>query len=160
MTRRVIVIAAVVLAGVLSVFAVQAKETAKGKSSQSKGAKGAGVVVPAPDVAWKEAGIPGVMTGAVEGDMAKGPSHFYLKYAAGFVTPVHHHSANHYVTVVNGTLVLTVDGKDHTLPPGSYFALTGKKTHTARCDGSEDCVMFIDARSPWDVVPETEAAAK
>jgi hypothetical protein len=26
--------------------------------------------------------------------------------------------------------------------------------HVARCEGSEPCVMFIDARGPWDVVPE------
>ena len=37
-------------------------------------------------------GIPGVTKAPVEGDMAKGASHFYLKYAAGLVTPVHHHS--------------------------------------------------------------------
>ena len=112
------------------------------------------VVTPASDVKWAPGGIPGVSTAAVDGDMTKGPSHFFLKYAAGFTAPIHHHSADHYVTVVSGNLVVVVDGKDQRVPPGSYFAFTGKAKHGARCEGSEDCVMFVDARGAWDVVPE------
>jgi len=108
---------------------------------------------------WSDAGIPGVSTSVVEGDLSKGPSHFYLKYAAGFVAPVHHHSPDHYVTTVAGTLVLIMDGKEQRLAPGSYFALTGKASHAARCEGSEDCVMFVQALGPWDVVPEKAATA-
>ena len=117
-------------------------------------------VTPMSDLKWSAAAIPGVSTAVVEGDMTKGPSHFYLKYDAGLVTPVHHHSPDHYVTVMSGTLVLTVDGKEHRLGPGSFFALTGKAKHAARVDGKEPAVMFIDARGAWDVVPESAAADK
>jgi quercetin dioxygenase-like cupin family protein len=110
------------------------------------------VLTPVSDLKWIGAGVPGVETAVVKGDMAKGASQFYLKYAAGFVAPVHHHSPDHYVTTVAGNLVLVVDGKEHRLPPGSYFAFTGKAKHAARCEGAEACVMFIDARGPWDVV--------
>lgn len=125
-------------------------------------AEGAGkaVVAPAADLKWIGAGVPGVETAVVKGDMAKGASHFYLKYAAGFVAPVHHHSPDHYVTTVAGNLVLIADGKEYRLPPGSYFALTGKAKHAARCEGAQDCVMFIDARGPWDVVVAKSTAAK
>ena len=54
---------------------------------------------------------------------------------------------------MSGNLVLVVDGKDRRLVPGSYFALLGKAAHVARCEGAQDCVMFIDAHAPWDVVP-------
>jgi quercetin dioxygenase-like cupin family protein len=111
-------------------------------------------VVSKADLQWKDAGVPKVSISAVDGDMAKGPSHFYLKYGAGLVTPKHHHSADHYVTTLSGTLVIVADGKEHKLAPGSYFAFTDKPVHSARCEGTEDCVMFIDARGPWDVVPE------
>ena len=108
---------------------------------------------PANDIKWTNAGVPGVSTAAVRGDMSKGASHFYLKYAAGFVAPMHHHSPDHYATTVTGNLVLVgADGKEHRLAPGSYFALVNKAAHAARCEGSQDCVMFIDARSAWDVV--------
>jgi quercetin dioxygenase-like cupin family protein len=112
------------------------------------------VVTPKSALVWKDAGIPGVSTAVVSGDMTKGASRFYLKYAAGFVAPAHHHSPDHYVTTISGNLMLTVDGKEHKLTPGSYFALTGKAPHVARCDGSEDCVMFVEAQAPWDVVLE------
>jgi len=119
-------------------------------------AQGAGkaVVAGKSDLKWVDLGIPGVAAATVEGDMKKGASHFFLKYPAGLVTPLHHHSPDHYVTVLSGNLVLVVDGKDHPVPPGSFFALTGKEPHAARCEGKEDCVMSVDARGPWDVVPE------
>ena len=117
-------------------------------------------VIPAADVKWTPAGVPGVSTAVLEGDMQKGPSHFYLKYDAGFVAPMHHHSPNHYVTVISGTLVLTVDGKENTLAPGSFFALTGKAKHAARVEGDQPAVMFIDARGPWDVVMEDAPGGK
>jgi quercetin dioxygenase-like cupin family protein len=118
------------------------------------------VVSPSETIKWSDAGVPGVSTAAVQGDMAKGSSHFYLKYAAGFAAPPHHHSPDHYVTVVSGTLVLIVDGKEHRLTPGSYFALTGKQKHAARVEGDEACIMFVDARGPWDAVMEKTADAK
>lgn len=118
---------------------------------------GKSVVTPQSAVKWASAGAPGVSIAAVDGDTAKGPAHFFLKYDPGLVTPVHHHSADHYVTVVSGTLTLTVDGKENRLGPGSYFALLGKKPHAARVEGQEAAVMFIDARGAWDVVPEAEA---
>lgn len=111
-------------------------------------------VVSSSELVWKDAGIPGVQTAVVAGDMATSPSRFYLKYAAGFVAPLHHHSPDHFVSTVTGTLVLVVDGKEHRLAPGSYFSLTEKQPHGARCEGTVDCVMFIEAHSPWDVVPE------
>ena len=123
-------------------------------------AAAAATFIPMSDLKWSAAAVPGVSTAVVEGDMTKGPSHFYLKYDAGLVTPVHHHSPDHYVTVVSGTLVLTVDGKEHRLGPGSFFALTDKAKHAARVEGKEPAVMFIDARGAWDVVPESAAADK
>jgi len=50
------------------------------------------VVVPTQDAKWTPGAIPQVSMAAVDGDPAKGASHFFLKYAAGFVTPAHHHS--------------------------------------------------------------------
>lgn len=109
-------------------------------------------VRPAAGLNWKGVGVPGVATAVVNGDMAKSPSHFYLRYQKGFVSPLHYHSPDHFVTTVTGTLVLVIDNKEHRLAPGSYFALTNKAKHVARCEGTEDCVMFIDARGAWDVV--------
>ena len=112
------------------------------------------VVVEKTDLKWQKLGTAGVAAALVSGDMEKGASRFFLKYPVGLVTPMHHHTADHYVTLVSGTITLTVDGKDHKLGPGSYFELTQKKPHVAKVEGNEDAVMFIQAEKAWDVVME------
>lgn len=117
-------------------------------------AAGVAVFVPAAEVRWSDvAGTPGVQIAPLQGDPGKGPSHFLLKFAGGFSAPLHHHSANHFVNVVAGTLVLTVDGKERKFGPGSYFSLSGRKPHATRCEAGPDCVLAMDARGKWDVVP-------
>lgn len=111
------------------------------------------VVTPVATLRWADAGVPGVSTSQVDGDMKQGASHFFLRYASGFVAPVHAHSADHVAVLVTGTLTLILDGKEHRLTAGSTFSLTGKAPHAARCETGPDCVMFIDAAGPWDVVP-------
>jgi hypothetical protein len=106
-------------------------------------------LTPAAGLAWADAGVPGVAIAAVEGDPKSGPSHFYLRYPAGFVAPLHHHTPT-----VSGELVLIADGKETRLAPGSYFAFLGGAAHAVRCESTEPCVMFIDARAAWDVVLE------
>jgi quercetin dioxygenase-like cupin family protein len=115
---------------------------------------GRSVVTSNADVKWKDMGIPGVAAAPVSGDMEKGASRFFLKYPAGFVSPNHHHTADHYVAVISGTLLLTVDGKETKLRAGSYFALMDKAPHVAKVEGGEPAVMFIEAEGPWDVVME------
>ena len=124
-------------------------------------AAGAAVLLPAGDVKWADVpGFPGVQMAAVGGNPAKGPHHSMLKFSGGFEAPLHHHTTDHYGTVVTGTVVLTSGGKEVRLPPGSYFAFTGKMPHTTKCEAGADCVLAIDARGKWDVVPEKAKAGK
>ena len=130
-------------------------------TATADGAKGGkAVLMPASEIKWADVpGFPGLKMAALQGDPAKGAHHSMMKLPAGFASPPHHHSADHFVTVVSGTLVFTVDGKDTKLPPGSYFAYTGKKTHITKCDAGADCVLSLDTRGKWDIVPEKEKAA-
>lgn len=131
--------------------------TAATLSPGARAADGA-VYILAADVRWSDVpGTPGVQIAPLQGDPGKGPSHFLLKFSGGFSAPVHHHTANHYVTVVAGTLVLTVDGKERKLGAGSYFSFSGKKRHATRCEAGPDCVLAMDARGKWDVVPAVMA---
>jgi quercetin dioxygenase-like cupin family protein len=115
---------------------------------------GAAVFAPAGDLKWGDVpDRPGVKLAAVQGDPNKGASHFFVKLPAGLSVALHHHTPDHYVAVVSGTLTLN-DGQDHTLPAGSYFSFTGKKQHTTKCNDGADCVLFVDARGKWDVVEE------
>ena len=117
--------------------------------------KGGAVTTAAADLKWNDVpGFAGVKMAAAQGDPAKGASHFFIKFTPGFAAPEHHHTADHYVTVLAGTPVLTIDGKETKLPAGAYFSFTGKKVHATKCDAGAECVLFVDARSKWDVVPE------
>jgi len=123
------------------------------------GAADGTVFVPAAEARWSNvAGAPGVQIAPLQGDPGNGPSHFLLKFAGGFSAPVHHHTANHFVTVVAGTLVLAVDGKEQKLGAGSYFSFSGKKKHSTRCEAGPDCVLAMDVRGKWDVVPAAKPA--
>ena len=124
--------------------------------------KGGGhaTLTPASEMKWNDVeGFPGVKIAALQGDPAKGAHHSMQKLPAGLNAPLHHHSPDHYVTVLTGTLVLTVDGKETRLPPGSYFHFTGKKPHLTRCEAGADCMLFADVRGKWDIVPEGEKPA-
>ncbi len=132
-------------------------------SAQAQDKKGSvAVFAPVDALKWTDVpGAPGVQTSTVEGDATKGPHHFFLKFPAGFAAPVHHHTADHYGTIVKGTLVLTVDGVEHRLPVGSYVGFTQKTKHATKCDAGAECIMFIDARSAWDVVmADSKSATK
>lgn len=112
---------------------------------------GKSIVVSTADLKWKAMGN-GIEAAPVSGDMEKGASRFFLKYPVGLVTPMHHHTANHHVTVVSGSITLTVSGKNHRLGPGSYFMLSDRAPHVAKVEGNEPAVFFIQAEAPWDVV--------
>jgi len=131
-----------------------------GLASAAVAAKGASVLIPTADVKWSDVpDFKGLQMATLDGDPGKGPSHFLVKFVGGFSAPVHHHTADHFATVVSGTLVLTVDGKEQKLPAGSFFSFSGKKAHSTRCEAGADCVLAMDARGAWDVVPETTDAA-
>jgi mannose-6-phosphate isomerase-like protein (cupin superfamily) len=118
----------------------------------SAGETGKSMVVAQADLKWKAMGNAGVAAAPVSGDMEKGPSRFFLKYPVGLVTPLHTHTANHHVTVVSGSITLTVGGKDYRLGPGSYFMLADRAPHVAKVEGNQEAVFFIQADGPWDVV--------
>jgi quercetin dioxygenase-like cupin family protein len=135
--------------------------TAPRAQAADKTKKGGALLVPAADIKWTDVpDMTGVQLGAVEGDPSKGPSHFFIKFAGGFSAPLHHHTANHFVTVVAGTLALTVDGTEQKLPPGSFFGFSKKTKHATACVAGADCVLSVDARGKWDVLIEGQKTAK
>jgi hypothetical protein len=40
-----------------------------------------------------------------------------------------------------------------------YFSFSGKKVHSTKCDAAADCVLAMDSRDEWDVVPEAAPKA-
>lgn len=139
-----------VLCGVVAVGALA------GGAQADKG-KGAATLTAAADLKWADVpNMKGIKIAVGDGDPGKGASHFYLKFDKGFTAGEHHHTPDHSGTVVAGTLILTVDGKETRLPAGSFFSFSGMKVHATKCDAAADCILAMDARGKWDVVPEPE----
>ena len=153
MVRSIAAAFAMTLAATVVAPNAIAKDTKKG---------GDAALMPASSLKWSEvAGFPGVQMTVLQGNPEKGAHHAMMKLPAGFASPVHHHTSDHFVTVVSGTLVLTVDGKETKLPAGSYFSFIGKKKHITKCESGADCVLSVDSRGKWDVLPEdAKPAAK
>ena len=142
---------------IAAVFAMTLAATAIAPNAIAKDTKmgGSAVLMPAGSLKWSDvAGFPGVQMAVLQGNPDKGPHHSMLKLPGGFTAPLHHHTSDHYVAVVAGTIVFTVDGKETKLPAGSYFSFIGKKQHITKCEAGADCVLAVDSRGKWDVLPE------
>src|SRR5260370_31942431 len=145
--NKAVVFALVVVAG-LSTIASQARAAEKGKKG------GAAILMPAGDIKWTDMPqSPGVKMAVLEGDPGKGAHHAFIKLPAGFSTPLHHHTSDHYATVLAGTMVFTVDGKEQRFSPASYFSCTRKKVHITKCGAGAACVSSTDVRRTWDAIP-------
>ena len=145
-----------------AVFALALALAAIASPASAMSGKKAGscVMTPADGIKWTDVpDFPGVSMAVLEGDPSKGAGHFLIKLKDGFAAPLHHHSSDHFVTVLSGTLSLTVDGAETKLPAGSYFQFKGKKQHITKCEPGGDCVLSVDTRGKWDVVPEAGATS-
>src|SRR5438270_451541 len=56
--------------------------------------------------------------------------------------------------ILQGTVILELDGTDTKLPPGSFYFVKGNKVHVAKCDAGAECVMTVDVRGKWDAIPD------
>ena len=96
------------------------------------------------------------------GDPTKGPYGGIQKFPPGFSAPLHTHSSDMHAVVISGTFLVGPEGgPDNKLPAGSFFSFTGKKQHVTKCEGNAECLLAVDSRGKWDVIPEeTKPAAK
>ena len=117
------------------------------------------IFIPAADVKWVEldpTGAPGVKIGDVWGDHTKGAYGAFLKFPAGFVSPLHTHTTQIKIVVVSGTYVQTPVGQAaQRMGPGSYAMQPGGTyTHVSACDkASGDCMLFIESPAKFDLIP-------
>jgi quercetin dioxygenase-like cupin family protein len=108
-------------------------------------------------------GATGVKSGAGElqagpayGDLSRGAHGTFIKMPAGFVSPVHTHSADYYAVVISGVGVNTQDGRnDVALPVGSYWLQKGGEPHVTKCISPNECIFFLVQPAKFDYVGKT-----
>ena len=145
--------------------AVLAQGDAKMKSAPKMGGANEPKFMPVTDIKWAELdpkGAPGLMIADMWGDHTKGAFGAFVKFPAGFTTPLHTHTNAFKIVVVSGTFVQTPDGKPEVrLGPGSYaWQPGGNYKHVTACDKASECVIFTQANGKFDLKPVGVPAAK
>lgn len=86
-----------------------------------------------------------LLTSVLWGDPRSGPSAMYLKLPKGTL-PLHLHTADYHLLVVQGTMKHWVAGEDEraarTLGPGSYWFQAGGEVHGDACL-SDECLVYL-----------------
>lgn len=112
------------------------------------------VLVAADSVSWQAAEeVPGMQIGVLRGDPATGPHAALVRFPAGFDAPLHHHTAGVEGIVLEGTMVIGVEGQEpQRLGPGAYALIPGGARHTTACLAGADCVIFTAADGADDTI--------
>jgi len=91
----------------------------------------------------------------VWGDFKQSAHGEFVRFPAGFVSPVHHHSNAYHGVIVEGVLMNPMGRAESAeqLPAGSYYFVPGNAVHTTRCVSDQDCIIYIHQDGPFDFVP-------
>lgn len=91
----------------------------------------------------------------VWGDAKRGAHGEFVRFPAGFVSPVHHHSNAYHGVVIDGVLMNPMGRAESAtrLPAGSYYFVPGGAVHTTRCVSEQDCLIYLHQDGPFDFVP-------
>lgn len=90
------------------------------------------------------------------GDLAHGAHGTFIRMPAGFVSPVHIHTADYWGVVLSGVAVNTTPGgPDLALPVGSYWFQKGGEPHVTKCVSPNECLFFINQPAHFDYVLTT-----
>lgn len=122
------------------------------------------VFMPSSDIKWADLdpkGAPGVKIADVWGDHTKGGYGAFLKFPAGFLSPLHTHTHAIKIVVLSGTYTQAPEGKAAVrLGPGSYaFQPAGNYKHISGCDKTSECLLFIESEGGFDLKPVEAATA-
>lgn len=87
----------------------------------------------------------------LNGNPAEKNADAIFKFEPGTDIPEHWHNSAERMILIQGELDVTYEGeKTRTLKAGYYAYGPAKKPHTAKCKGSEPCLLFVAFEKPVD----------
>jgi hypothetical protein len=110
-------------------------------------------VVQAADLQWKakEALPPGAFGAVMRGDPAKGEYDFVGKFPAQYTVPMHLHTNDVVVVMLDGSMTIGRSGRpDVTIAPHGLFVLPAKMPYTAHCESA--CTFLVHGDRPFDII--------
>jgi len=99
---------------------------------------------------WVQGG-PGLSFALVWGDWNQNEYGMIVKIEAGVTLPRHSHTFDYHGLNVQGNWVHTFGkNKVKSTKPGDYIFQSGGENHGDRCDGAQDCLIYIHQHGPRD----------
>lgn len=92
-----------------------------------------------------------ISVAVVWGDMKKGPHAAFHKFKPGTVVENHSHSSTFKGVIIAGTWVTGEESSPKTLGPGSFFIDSKGENHITKCEGKEECVVYIESSGKFDI---------
>ena len=114
-------------------------------------------MIPAEKIPWAEE-APGQpqRLGRLWGERSEGPAGTLLRVPAGFVAPVHTHTADYRAVVIRGTWRhwYTEDKTDDAPPleAGSYWTQRANQWHADACISDTPCIILLINEDPYETV--------
>lgn len=120
---------------------------AKGKPKQD-------VIWAADAIKWEAGPAPGTKVATLWGDSKKGGNFGMLvKFDAGVLHPLHHHTHTLKLVIISGTLThKTESGTESKLGPGSYLLQAGGNKHISGCTKDAECQFFMTSDAKFDFI--------
>jgi anti-sigma factor ChrR (cupin superfamily) len=117
------------------------------------------VIWPAESIKWEPGPVPGTKVAKLWGDwMKNAPYGVLVKFDAGQVNALHHHSHALKIVVLSGTFTHKSDGAPETkLGPGSYLLQSAGKKHVSGCAPGAECTFFMTSDKKFDLIDDSKA---
>jgi len=119
------------------------------------------VIWPAESVKWEPGPVPGTKVAKLWGDwMKNAPYGVLVKFDAGQINALHHHSHPLKIVVLSGTFTHKSDGAPESkLGPGSYLLQAAGKKHVSGCAPGAECTFFMTSDKKFDLIDDSKAVA-
>ena len=141
-------------------FAVLAVATLLSANAPAKDKPMEDMVWPAESVKWEPGPLPGTKVAKLWGDWMKGPYGVMVKFDAGQINALQHHTRALKIVIISGTFTLQTDGAPETkLGPGSYLMQAAGKKHVSGCAAGAECTFFMTSDGKFDLIDDSKAAA-
>jgi quercetin dioxygenase-like cupin family protein len=101
--------------------------------------------------------VPGVKKRVLWGNHDKGPYGAFTKFDPGLTNPLHTHSSEVRIVVLQGAYIYRPrNGAEQRVGPGSYISIPAGNVHVSAADAKEGALFYEESPGKFDlkVVPE------
>lgn len=96
--------------------------------------------------------VPGVKKQVLWGNHDRGPYGAFTRFEPGLVNPMHTHSSEIRIVVLQGAYLYTPQGgQEMRVGPGSFISMPGGLAHTSGGDAKEGALFYEESQGKFDL---------